>query len=130
QITLPGTDEQVIYNPSIWEGILQVNTTIPSASTIYSCTVLLPTGWTVLIDPATGGGFSSSPFLDTNGNPMTIAGVAVSGVQTNGTGSITNISAGGQNFWLTDTSNGTPVTGGEQAVAAVAGHRVTWSELR
>ena len=132
QISLPGTDEQVIYNPSIWQGILQVNTTIPSASTIYSCTVLLPTGWTVLIDPATGGGFSSSPFLDVNGNPMTYGanGIAVSGVQTNGTGSITNISAGGQNFWLTDTSNGTPVTGGEQAVAAVAGHRVTWSQLR
>jgi len=132
RITLPGTDEQVIYNPSIWEGILQVNTTIPSASTIYSCTVLLPTGWTVLIDPATGGGFTSSPFLDSNGNPLTVGAnnTPVSGVQTNGTGSITNISAGGQNFWLTDTSNGTPTTGGEQAVAAVAGHRVTWSELR
>jgi len=130
QITLPGTDEQIIYNPTEWQGILQVNTTIPSASTIYSCTVLLPTGWTLLIDPATGAEFSTSPFLSTSGSPMTYGSAPVSGVQTNGTGSITNISAGGQNFFLTDTSNGTPVTGGEQAVATVTGHRVTWSQLR
>ena len=130
QITLPGTDEQIIYNPTEWQGILQVNTTIPSASTIYSCTVLLPTGWTLLIDPATGAEFSSSPFLTTNGSPMNYGSSPVSGVQTNGTGSITNISAGGQNFYLTDTSNGSPVTGGEQAVATVTGHRVTWSQLR
>jgi len=130
QITLPGTDEQIIYNPTEWQGILQVNTTIPSASTIYSCTVLLPTGWTLLIDPATGAEFSTSPFLTTTGSPMVYGSSPVSGVQTNGTGSITNISAGGQNFFLTDTSNGTPVTGGEQAVATVTGHRVTWSQLR
>jgi type IV pilus assembly protein PilY1 len=137
-ITLPGsvttgtttTYEQVIYNPTVWQGILQVNTTIPTSSTIYSCTVNLPTGWTLLINPVTGGSFTTSAFLDGSGNPITSGGLPVTGIQTNGTGSITNITVGNQNFWLTDTSNGTPTTGGEQAAATAAGHRVTWSELR
>jgi hypothetical protein len=84
----------------------------------------------MLINPTTGGGYTSSPFLDGSGNPITVGGVAVSGVQTGGTGTITNISAGGNNFWLTDTSNGTQTSGAEQAEGASTGHRVTWSQLR
>ena len=85
----------------------------------------------MLIDPATGGPFKTSAFLDVNGNPMTAGtGSVVVGLQTNGTGSITNITNNGQNFWLTDTSNGTPITGGEQAAGGTTGHRVTWTELR
>ena len=122
--------EQLIYNPTVWDGILQVNTTIASDTSIFACTVDLPTGFTMLIDPVTGGPFASSAFLDLNGNPMVSGASPVVGLQTNGTGSITNISNNGQNFWLTDTSNGTPITGGEQAVAGTVGHRVTWSELR
>jgi len=123
--------EQLIYNPSVWSGILQLNTTIAADTSIFSCAVDLPTGYTMLINPTTGGPFTSSAFLDVNGNPMTAGTTAVVvGLQTNGTGSISNISNNGQNFWLTDTSNGTPITGGEQAAAGTSGHRVTWSELR
>jgi type IV pilus assembly protein PilY1 len=129
-ISLPGTNEQIIYNPTIWQGILQVNTTIPSSSTIFSCSVQLPTGWTMFINPTTGGAFSTSPFIDSNGNPITSGGVPISGMLTNGTGSITNISSGSQHFWVTDTSNGQATTGGEQAPPVGAGHRVTWTELR
>ncbi len=131
--TAPNTTtnyEQVIYNPSVWQGVFQINTTIPSGSTIFSCTIDLPSGYTMLINPTTGGGYTSSPFLDGSGNPITVGGVAVSGVQTGGTGTITNISAGGNNFWLTDTSNGTQTSGAEQAEGASTGHRVTWSQLR
>ena len=131
--TAPNTTtnyEQVIYNPSVWQGVLQINTTIPSGTTIFSCTIDLPSGYTMLINPTTGGGYTSSPFLDGSGNPITVGGVAVSGVQTGGTGTITNISAGGNNFWLTDTSNGTQTSGAEQAEGVSTGHRVTWSQLR
>ena len=142
--TLPltsGTGEQVIYNPSVWQGILQVNTTIPSSTTFYSCSANPPTGWTIFISPSSGGAFPTSPFLNGTGGPLTMSGgttsngssatgTPVSGVSVNGTGSITNVSASGQYFWLTDTSNGTPAIGGERAVAAGTGHRVTWSELR
>ena len=48
----------------------------------------------------------------------------------NGTGSITNIDVGSSHFWVTDTSNGQPITGAEQAPPSGTGHRVTWSELR
>ena len=123
--------EQLIYNPSVWSGILQLNTTVAADTSIFSCAIDLPTGFTMLIDPATGGPFKTSAFLDVNGNPMTAGtGSVVVGLQTNGTGSITNITNNGQNFWLTDTSNGTPITGGEQAAGGTTGHRVTWTELR
>ncbi len=139
KIQLPGSvvsgtttyHEQVIYNPTIFDGILQVNTTIPSDSSVFSCKIDLPTGWTMLINPVTGGSFTTSAFLNSNGTPMMSSGGApVTGLQTNGTGSITNITSNGQNFWLSDTSNGSPTTGGEQPAALASGHRVTWSELR
>jgi Tfp pilus tip-associated adhesin PilY1 len=130
KINLPGTNEQIIYNPTMWSGILQVNTTIPSSSTIFSCNIQLPTGWTVFINPATGGAFPTSPFLGSDGNPMTTGGLPVSGILTNGTGSITNISAGSQHFFVTDTSGGQATTGGEQAPPVGAGHRLTWTQLR
>jgi len=135
-LPLPNSGEQVIYNPSVWQGILQVNTTIPNPSTsVYSCSTSPPTGWTIFISPSSGGAFPTSPFVNGSGAPLTMVGVngasaPVSGVSVNGTGSITNVSASGQYFWLTDTSNGTPAMGGERAVAAVSGHRVTWTELR
>ena len=129
-ISLPSSGEQVIYNPTVWQGILQVNTTIPSTSTPFSCNIQLPTGWTMFVNPVTGGAFTSSPFLGSNGTPMTTAGLPVSGMLTNGTGSITNIDVGSQHFWVTDTSNGQPITGGEQAPPTGTGHRVTWTELR
>jgi type IV pilus assembly protein PilY1 len=129
-ISLRGSGEQVIYNPTVWQGVLQLNTTIPSTSTILSCSIQLPTGWTMFINPATGGPFTTSPFLGSNGQPMTVGGLPVSGMQTNGTGSITNIDVGSSHFWVTDTSNGQPVTGAEQAPPSGTGHRVTWSELR
>jgi len=129
-ISLPGSGEQVIYNPTVWQGVLQLNTTIPSTSTVLSCSIQLPTGWTMFINPATGGAFTTSPFLGSNGQPMTVGGLPVSGMQTNGTGSITNIDVGSSHFWVTDTSNGQPVTGAEQAPPSGTGHRVTWTELR
>jgi type IV pilus assembly protein PilY1 len=130
-ISLPSSGEQVIYNPTVWQGILQVNTTIPSTSTVLSCNIQLPTGWTMFVNPATGGSFTTSPFLGANGSPMTTAGgQPVAGMLTNGTGSITNIDVGSQHFWVTDTSNGQPISGGEQAPPSGTGHRVTWTELR
>jgi len=134
---LSGVGEQVIYNPSVWQGVLQVNTTIPNntLNNVYSCTSDPPTGWTMFINPTSGGAFPSSPFLNGSGTPLTMLGAngastPVSGVSVNATGSITNISVNSQNFWLTDTNNGTPAMGGEQAQASMSGHRVTWEELR
>jgi Tfp pilus tip-associated adhesin PilY1 len=158
KIALPGAGEQVIYNPTISQGNLQINTTIPSASTVFSCTVQLPTGWTMMINPTTGGGFASSAFLDSSGNPMTANGSPVAGMLTNGTGSVTNLTGAGtppapqppptpgnnpcgsglnsvaslssQGFWVTDTANGTATGGAMQSHSSMCGHRVTWTELR
>jgi type IV pilus assembly protein PilY1 len=130
KIDLPGTGEQVIYNPTLWQGNLQVNTVIPSTSTVLSCTIQLPTGWTIMINPTTGGSFATSSFLGSNGSPMTVSGNPVAGMQLNATGSITNISAGGQSVGITQTVNNNPVAINEKAAPVGTGHRVTWTELR
>ena len=110
-----------------------------------------------MINPTTGGGFASSAFLDSSGNPMTVNGAPVAGMLTNGTGSVTNITSGSPNpnppnpnnntstcgsafsssvtlsaqgFWVSDTSNGQAVGGATQSHSSMCGHRVTWTELR
>lgn len=84
--TTPTLAEQLLYNPVLSNGAFIVNTTIPPASTATSCQSILATGWTMAINPANGGGFTSSVFADVNGNFVTTAGQTVSGVQLNGTG--------------------------------------------
>ena len=140
--TLPfagGTGEQLIYNPTYWQGVLQVDTLVPSTSTIFSCNVVGSTGWTMFLNAGNGGAFSSSSFLDATGSPMvTSGGAVVSGLQLNVAGSLTNFNNGTSNFYVggvqsqgtnsSSTSQG--VGGAEKGQNAGSGHRVTWTQLR
>jgi type IV pilus assembly protein PilY1 len=140
--TLPfggGTGEQLIYNPTYWQGVLQVNTVVPSPSTVFSCNIIGSSGWTMFLNPANGGAFTSSSFLDTNGNPMvTSGGSVVSGLQLNVAGSLTNFNNGTSNYYVGGVqsqgagsgSNSQGVGGAEKGQGAGAGHRVTWTQLR
>lgn len=140
------SNEQVIYNPSVWQGELQVNTTLPVPSTsLYSCTVPLPSGYTMFINPLTGGTLTTSAWINTNGSAMTTtntsgATVAVTGLQLGATGTGTTITTqAGQSFFIAagnagslTNSNGTTGSGGSQVQGqqSFTGHRVTWSQLR
>jgi type IV pilus assembly protein PilY1 len=52
---LPGSNEQVIYNPQLVGGAFNVNSIIPAANSLLSCTTPSDAGYTYLIQLATGG---------------------------------------------------------------------------
>ena len=108
---LPGTNEQVIYNPVIFQGALVLNTTIPPSAVQNQCTADIPTGWTMAFNIQSGGGFpaggafpnSSDTYSDTN---------PVAGIQTNGTGSPWIVTVSGSPVMITQTSNSTAIATG------------------
>jgi type IV pilus assembly protein PilY1 len=124
--------EQVIYNPGEWQGVLQVNTTIPAPSTIYSCTIDLPTGYTMFLNPATGGSLTTSAWLGSNGSPLTTGGGAVvTGEELGavGTGTVITTSSG-VSFDVNQLSGGGASANATKGVSTSAGHTVTWTQLR
>ncbi|HEY1412371.1 MAG TPA: hypothetical protein VGF36_09525, partial [Rhodopila sp.] len=143
--------EQVIFNPTYELGAFVVNTTIPPAAAATMCYSSGASGWTMAINPATGGEFAQSFFvtpttytsLNVNANSTNIP---VSGLALGGTGSTSTVqSAGGQWFLLTQTVNnsgggtcvGTSCSNNSQNTLPpvhppgnFTGNRVTWTQKR
>jgi type IV pilus assembly protein PilY1 len=147
----PMVYEQVIFNPAFLQGSLYVNTTIPPASSPTMCFSSPASGWTLAINPATGGAFTTAAF----GNPATLAflnvtstnvttgattTVPVSGLALGATGSGANITSGTQNYFATQTGAPTCPTGGTCTNGGALvpifpegnsnGKRLTWIEKR
>lgn len=151
--------EQVIYNPTILFGAFVVNTTIPAASASTMCFSSAAAGWTMAIDPATGGAFTVSSFdnpgthtpinvtttTNVNGNNDTQT-YGISGVAAGGTGSVSGVLGGNQGYGLMQTSGGapttctgvgcigTPIPGGKYPLPltqhGLLGQRITWTQRR
>jgi len=148
-VALPGISEQVIFTPILELGIFIVNTTIPPTNSPTTCSSTTPTGFTMAINPTTGGSFPASVFADSNGNFNTLN---ISGVEWNGTGSGEVVTSGGTGvvgskvYYVTQTSsggnsgNGVGNGGGNGTVPLVPkqmnisggtqGGRLTWVERR
>jgi type IV pilus assembly protein PilY1 len=95
-LALPGTSEQVVFNPIAYKGAFVVNTTIPANTSITSCANVLDTGYTIAISVVTGGAI-----------PNLFPGYKDAiGFRTDGTGSVTTLNAGGKDYWLTQSSDG------------------------
>jgi type IV pilus assembly protein PilY1 len=103
-LTLPGTNEQVIYNPTLQLGVFLVNTTIPPVSTPFQCTTSAASGWTFGISPANGGTFSQSTFGDSVTTFNTYNNQVVGAESTNGSGSTSVVLAGGHTFLVMQTT--------------------------
>ena len=127
---LPGTLEQVVYNPVVAYGEFIVNTTIPTpTATAQTCDSDTPSGFTMAVLMANGGS-SSTPFLPAQGNNFgtpNVVGVSVGGV---GTGTIVTTSGGVPSTAIVQqTVKGTPSTtllnpsGG-------TGTRMNWIKVR
>lgn len=141
-MNLPGTNEQIIYSPVLQLGNLIVNSTIPAVVTPFNCVSTNPTGFTYAIDPANGGGATTSFFGDANGqfnnfvNPTTGVTSIVSGVQLNGTGSVSVVTLGGNlspvtgTFLVTQTSSGKGAVVPINPIGNAVANRLTWKELR
>ena len=129
---LPGTQEQVIYNPVFVNGALELNTTIPPGTTLTSsCNASVPTGWLMAFNIATGGGFPQSFFPDATGSFSVGQGLsAISGIAVGGVGSPGQVSVGSQNYSYTQTSTGSPVVTKINPQGGLTGSRVLWEQLR
>jgi type IV pilus assembly protein PilY1 len=96
QMQLPSTNEQVVYNPIAYKGMLVVNTTIPAQNAFASCSNVTDTGYTMFISMANGGAI---PGLFQNYNDAV-------GFQTDGSGTPIFVNAGGKDYFLTQTTDG------------------------
>ena len=133
---LPGTSEQIIFNPVFFQGAMLVNSTIPAVNATTSCTIITDTGYAYALSIANGGVFTNAFPTYTYTNPVTGISTVVSdaiaaGVQTNATGSVYVVStAEGKTNVVYQTVSGTP--GGQQVniPANTKAKRLTWIELR
>ncbi len=138
-MTLPTTDEQVIYSPILQYGAFIVNTTIPASNSPTNCEPTTATGWTMALSMANGGAFTSSFFVNSNHQFVSNNGQPVNGVELNGTGSPSIVTtpastvAGGPppgTDLVTQTVSGTGAVIAVNATVAVTGARVTWAQIR
>ena len=137
-MALPSTGEQAIFNPVIsTDGAFVINTFIAPQDSPLSCTTASQSsGFTMAVDPETGGGTTASDgsggFFSVNTN----SGVAgADGLQLNGTGIPSFISSGqkGDNnseYLLTQTSNGAAAPTPTNRHAIVVGKRLNWVQRR
>jgi type IV pilus assembly protein PilY1 len=145
-VLLPGVQEQLVFNPLIFQNALIVNTTIPAVNSPSSCTVAHDTGDTIAISLVTGGSLGSSSNNTSYFVGSTDANLA--GSLTNGTGTPFVAQAGGMTFILTQslgdaagTSGGTSGGGGGLQCtgrfcsggvhpATLTSKRLTWVQRR
>jgi len=134
--------EQVIYNPVLALGTLIINTTIPPATAPTMCFNSAASGWTMALNPATGGALSSSFFdnpttyspinvttTNTTGSGSTASTVPVSGAAYGGTGSVSTLQGGSQFYFLSQTGTGAiakPINPPNN----YKGSRLTWIQRR
>ena len=122
--------EQVIFNPTLQDGAFLVNTTIPSTTLLALCASTLAGGWTMAINPATGGAFTNSFFGTANHQFLSIGGDSVSGIALSGTGSPSVVMAGTNTFLVTQTTSGSGAISQINPPAGSKGSRLTWIEKR
>jgi type IV pilus assembly protein PilY1 len=122
--------EQTIFSPTLADGALLVNTTIAPTTSLRACQSTAAGGWTMAIDPATGGAFPASFFGDANHNFQNINNQIVSGMALGGTGSVSVVANGPQAYMLTQTTNGTGAIEAINPQGTLVGTRLTWTEKR
>jgi type IV pilus assembly protein PilY1 len=126
----PRIYEQVIFNPTLQDGAFIVNTTIPPTTSLATCSSTLAGGWTMAIDPATGGAFINSFFGNANHQFLNIGSQIVSGIALSGTGSPSVVIAGSNTYLVTQTTTGTGAITQINPPAGSKGSRLTWIEKR
>jgi type IV pilus assembly protein PilY1 len=128
-------DEQIVFSPTLQDGAFIVNTTIPATTSINTCSSTTPGGWTMAINPATGGAFTQSVF-GSNHQFLNIGNQIVSGIALSGTGSPSVVRwtppAGGppETYIVTQTMPPGGVVQQANLPGNTVGGRLTWIERR
>jgi type IV pilus assembly protein PilY1 len=133
---LPGTSEQIIFNPVFFQGAILVNSTIPAVNTATSCTINADTGFSYALSVTNGGIFNNAFPTFTFTNPTTnitslVSDPTAAAVQTNATGSVyvVNTTQGISNI-VYQTVSGTPGAQQVNIPSNVKAKRLTWVERR
>jgi type IV pilus assembly protein PilY1 len=130
KLPLPGAKEQIIYNPVIADGLLLVNTTLPSVAQVLSCDAQPASGFTMAIAPDTGGAPKSSYFSDATNKYVAANGLVVSGIGISGVGTSSIVSAQGKKYLVTQTVSGAGTAKQVNPGANGNGGRLTWVKWR
>jgi len=142
-MALPGSGEQIIFNPVLSpDGELVVNTFIPVADSPLSCTAAsASTGFSMAVQPDTGNGLSndvagksgmSGGYFTVNTNGSSIL---ADGMQLNGTGIPWFLSSGQKSdhnatYLITQTASGAAKPTPINNHSIVAGKRLNWVQRR
>ena len=133
----PVVYEQVIFSPILDGGAFLVNTTIPSAISPIMCFSSTASGWTMALDPGTGGSFATSffgdsarGFLNVNNVATSNTTVPVSGIALGGTGSSSLVTSGTQVYLITQTVAGVGAIDAVTPPGGTKGSRLTWIQRR
>jgi type IV pilus assembly protein PilY1 len=133
----PVVYEQIIFSPVLESGAFIVNTTIPPANSAIMCFSSQASGYTMAINPATGGAFVNSFFDDGAHNFLNVNSTAtgninepVSGIALGGTGSASIVVAGTQSYLITQTVAGVGAIEAVNPPGGTKGSRLTWIQKR
>jgi type IV pilus assembly protein PilY1 len=142
EVALGGTNEQLIFNPLLYQNAFIVNTTIPAVNAITSCSIATDTGNTISISVSTGGSLATGSGGTSKGFYTQFSDTGAAGDLTNGTGTPFVVLAGGNAFVLTQSLGNGSQTGpvkcppgalyctGQISQAGATGKRLTWVERR
>ena len=134
QIALTGgtssNPEQLIYNPTLQYGLVLFDTTIPGVPQVLSCTAQLPTGYTMAMQPDTGGATSVSFFGSATSNYVTANGQVISGVGLGAVGSVSFVTSSNVPYIIASDAAGNKKILPVNTNAAGKGKRLTWRKLR
>jgi type IV pilus assembly protein PilY1 len=127
---LPGSSEQVIFNPVFFQGAILVDSTVPASNIPISCATSLDTGFTYSLSVANGGIFTNAfPTYTKNGTLAPDPSAA--GVETDATGSVYVVTTvQGTSNIIYQTVSGTPSSQQVNVPANTKAKRLTWVERR
>jgi len=131
-LLLPGTNEQIIYNPEIVGPAFTVNSIVPANNVPTSCTLNTDTGYTYAISIMSGGAFTNTfgQTPNTSGLPQ-YHDTNAAGIQTNATGtSFVVLDSSGKTWFVFQTVNNTPVPIPVNLPKNTTANRLTWEQLR
>jgi type IV pilus assembly protein PilY1 len=134
----PAVAEQVLFAPALISGVFVVNTTVPPTNTPTTCSSTPISGWTIALNPLTGGALTSAFFQFYTGAfinvTTTVNGLVteqgVSAVANLGTGTPTSVVYQNQVYMVSSpTSNGATAPNGLCPTGQSCGKKVTGPPL-
>jgi type IV pilus assembly protein PilY1 len=146
-LNLPGSQEQIVFNPELVAQALTVNSLVPATYSRTACTSLADTGFTYVVSAMSGGAFNqvflppnqaANSAVNTNPRYTDTAAIAM---QTNATGSsFITLNSSGTRYLVyeTDQTQGSGAGGNNIANGSLGlnlppnttGRRLSWVERR